>query len=110
MTATQPFAGNDTLATLTLLPPAAPPLAVQVPGTAPLPFETLLRGRGLNPLADRLVAATAQADAAMGAADPHQAAGVRAAAQALAALGTLVQDELAPALDERMGFSDADGD
>jgi uncharacterized protein len=81
-----------------------------VPGGAPVPFETLLRGRGLNPLADRLVAATSRADAALQGLQPAATERVRDAAAALGELTRLAQDELAPALGVRIGFSDADGD
>lgn len=79
-------------------------------GGAPLPFETLLRGRGLNPLADRLVSAISNADLALQGLGSEAAAPVRAAAAALGELTRLVQDELAPAVGVRLGFSDADGD
>jgi uncharacterized protein len=81
-----------------------------VAGDAAVPFETLLRGRGLNPLADRLVAATARADAALQGLEPAAPDRVREAAAALGELSKLAQDELAPALGVRIGFSDADGD
>jgi uncharacterized protein len=81
-----------------------------VAGEAPVPFETLLRGRGLNPLADRLVAATARADAALQGLEPAATDRVRDAAAALGEFTKLAQDELAPALGVRIGFSDADGD
>ena len=84
--------------------------AVPQPGEDFVPFEPLLRGRGLNALADRLVAATQRVDAALDAVDPASADQVRAAASALGALAQLAEDELAPALSVRMGFSDADGD
>ena len=74
-----------------------------------VPFEPLLRGRGLNALADRLVAATQRADVALDAVDPVSADRVRAAASALGELAQFTEDELAPALSVRMGFSDADG-
>jgi uncharacterized protein len=83
---------------------------VPAPGEAMVPFETLLRGRGLNPLADRLVAAATKADRAMQGLKPDNVRRVKAAAAALGELATLAQDQLAPALDVRMGFSDADGD
>jgi uncharacterized protein len=83
---------------------------VPVPGEAMVPFETLLRGRGLNPLADRLVAATTKADRALQGLRPDNVPRVKAAAAALGELAALAQDELALALDVRMGFSDADGD
>ena len=90
-------------------------LAVFAPGAVPgvglVPLETLLRGRGLNPLADRLVQAGAAAGVAVEAAGG--AAGVapmQRAARALAALKHLAEADLAPALDVAVGFSDADGD
>ncbi len=86
------------------------PRAVPVPGEAPVPFETLLRGRGLNPLADRLVAATTQADGLLQGLQPTAIDRVRDAAAALGELAKLAQDDLAPALGVRLGFSDADGD
>ena len=81
-----------------------------VPGQAPVPFETMLRGLGLNPLADRVVESAAKADAVLRGLDPRDTARVRDAAAALGNLGALVQDEVATALNVRIGFSDADGD
>ena len=75
-----------------------------------IPFETWLRSRGANELADKLVQSTAQADQAMVAASPQDAASVQAATLALASLTRLAQDQLAPALSVSLGFSDADGD
>jgi len=83
---------------------------VPAPGKAFVAFEPLLRGRGLNALADRLVAATQRVDAAFEAIDSGSPEQVRAAASALGALAQFAQDELAPALSVKMGFSDADGD
>jgi predicted lipoprotein len=83
---------------------------VPVPGEASVPFETLLRGRGRNDLADRLVAATARVDTAFETLSPQRADSVQVAAAALGELARLGQDELAPALAVRIGFSDADGD
>ena len=94
-------------------------LAVFAPGAVPgvglVPLETLLRGRGLNPLADRLVQAGAAAGAAVDAAGadasgPAGAAALQRAARALATLKHLAEADLAPALDVAVGFSDADGD
>lgn len=83
--------------------------AAPVPGAALAPWETVLRGQGLNPLADRLRRAALRVDAPLqdGARSP---AALRDAARQLAALKTLAEAELAPALDVRVGFSDADGD
>lgn len=83
---------------------AAPP-----PGAGLAPWETVLRGQGLNPLADRLRQAALRVDAALrdGGRSP---AALRQAARQLAALKALAEAELAPALDVRVGFSDADGD
>lgn len=83
------------------------------PGTDLVPLESYLRGRGLNPLADRLaaqVAQVAQASRLAALARPQQRPGVLAFARALAALKRLAEAELAPALDVHIGFSDADGD
>ena len=86
------------------------PQPVPVPGAALVPLETLLRGKGLNPLADRLVAAGRKAERGMRLARPDQPATVRAAAAALGELVTLAQSDIAPALTVSLGFSDADGD
>jgi hypothetical protein len=75
-----------------------------------IPFETWLRSRGANTLADQLVQATGVADAAMAAATPAQPDRVRAAAAALADVTHLVQGDVAQMLNVSMGFSDADGD
>jgi len=83
---------------------------VPQPGKDFVPFEPLLRGRGLNALADRLVAATQRVEAAFEAIEPSSRKKVLAAAAALGELAQFAQDELAPALEVRMGFSDADGD
>ena len=85
--------------------PLAPP-----PGRGAVPLESFLRGRGLNEPADRLAAATRAGGAALRAAAGGRAPAMRAASQALAALGALAEGEIAPALDVRVGFSDADGD
>lgn len=79
------------------------------PGQDRVPFETILRGRGLNPLADRLRAAALAADTALAPAEPD-AGRLERAARRLASLRSLAEAELAPALDVRVGFSDADGD
>lgn len=75
------------------------------PGAGLVPIETLLRGRGLNPLADRLHAAAEPVGAALA-----RPGGLPTAAQRLARLHALAEADIAPALDVRLGFSDADGD
>ena len=80
------------------------------PGTALIPLETLLRGQGLNPLADKLHEAAKAVDQALEAALDNTPDSLQATGRALAALHTLVNEEVAPALDVRIGFSDADGD
>jgi uncharacterized protein len=77
---------------------------------APVALEPFLRGRGLNPLADRVRQASLRAAAAMAAASPANAARLPAAEQALAALEQVLGGEVAPALEVTIGFSDADGD
>lgn len=84
--------------------------SVPQPGSALLTLETYMRGRGLNALAERWVATVRKADAAVAAARPDAGASVQAAANAVAGLKQLAEAELAPALNIRIGFSDADGD
>lgn len=98
------------LRTLAVLPADA---AMPVPGEALVPLETYLRGRGLNPLADRLLKATQSVDAALAPLEPTRSgsgASVQQAARELAALKRLAEAEIAPALEVSIGFSDADGD
>lgn len=80
------------------------------PGAGLVPFETYLRGLGLTPRADALRTAVWRCDAALDALDPTQHDRVQAATAALATLRRLVEDEVAPALNVSVGFSDADGD
>lgn len=84
--------------------------AVPQPGTDLVTLETYMRGRGLNALADRWAGTVAKADAAVAAAQPGSADSVAAAADAVGGLKQLAEAELAPALNIRIGFSDADGD
>ncbi len=77
---------------------------------APVALEPFLRGRGMNPLADRVHQASLRAAAAMAGASPAGAAKLPAAELALAALERVVGGEVAPALEVTIGFSDADGD
>ncbi len=88
----------------------AGPGAAPAPGAGLLPFETYLRGRGLNPLADTLRARVADADARIAGLQPGERAHVLDAAAALGALKQWAESELAPALQVSIGFSDADGD
>jgi uncharacterized protein len=76
-------------------------------GEGLVPLETYLRGKGLNPLADRLRASALQAGGGLGTTAPAR---LQDSARRLAALKTLAETEVAPALDVRLGFSDADGD
>jgi predicted lipoprotein len=84
--------------------------AAPVPGEGLAPLETYLRGRGLNPLADRWAATVVSTDRAIAAATPGDAASVLAAAKSVASLKRLAEADLAPALEVNLGFSDADGD
>ena len=98
------------LSTVTQQPTQAP---TPIPGEALVPLETYLRGKGLNPLADKLHQAAQKVDASMA---QVQKAGVKGkpaiqqAARDLAALKFLAESEVAPALQVSIGFSDADGD
>ena len=80
------------------------------PGAGLVPLEPYLRGKGLNPLADKLVAAMRRSGLGLAAARNNDPARLRVAAQELGDLKTFVEGEVAPALDVRLGFSDADGD
>ena len=77
---------------------------------APVALEPFLRGRGMNPLADRVRQSGARAVAAMSRAAPSRAASLPAAEQALSALERVLGDDVAPSLQVTIGFSDADGD
>lgn len=88
------------------LSPDAPP----APGTAPVPIETYLRGRGEWALADRWRQAVDHADGAMARLQHTTAADVQATANALKPLTNLMQNEVAPALSVSIGFSSKDGD
>ncbi len=84
-----------------------------LPGEALVPLETYLRGRGLNPLADKLQKAVEQVDAAMALvtrSGTTDKAAIHQAARSLATLKFLAESEVAPALQVNIGFSDADGD
>lgn len=87
--------------------------AVPTPGEALVPLEMYLRGKGLNPLADKLHQATGKADASMAQvqkAGIKNKAAIQQTARDLAALKFLAESEVAPALQVSIGFSDADGD
>lgn len=73
-------------------------------------IETELRRRGQIPVAEALVVATKKADMAMQGLQTNDASRVLEAGRELAALKQLMEDRVAPALDVRIGFSDADGD
>jgi predicted lipoprotein len=98
------------LRSLTTLPANA---GIPAPGEALVPLEMYLRGKGLNPLADKLRAATDKADASMAQVQRSgikDKAAIQQTAKDLAALKFLAESEVAPALQVSIGFSDADGD
>lgn len=80
------------------------------PGEGLVPLESWLRGRGRNREADALRSSALAADAKLQGLSPAKPVPVLAAAKALEALKRLVQEQVAPALDLSLGFSDADGD
>jgi len=88
--------------------------ATPVPGEALVPLEMYLRGKGLNPLADKLHQAADKVDASMAqvqkAGLKNGKAAIQQTARDLAALKFLAESEVAPALQVSIGFSDADGD
>ena len=98
------------LRSVTALPARA---ATPAPGEALVPLEMYLRGKGLNPLADKLHHATGKVDASMAQvqkAGVQNKAAIQQTAKDLAALKFLAESEVAPALQVSIGFSDADGD
>ena len=98
------------LRSVTALPAGA---AIPAPGEALVPLEMYLRGKGLNPLADKLRQATGKVDASMAQVQKsglQNKAAIQQTAKDLAALKFLAESEVAPALQVSIGFSDADGD
>jgi uncharacterized protein len=83
---------------------------VPVRGQALVPIETFLRGRGLNSLADRLRTSVRAAEFAMQRASVDWPGPMIRAAHAVQAVARLAEAEIAPRLEVRVGFSDADGD
>jgi hypothetical protein len=84
--------------------------AAPAPGEGLVPLETYLRGRGLNPLADKLDDAMGSAGRALRTASPANPSRVGSAAAAIGRAKQLAEAEVAPALDVQLGFSDSDGD
>ncbi len=98
------------LRSVTTLPAGA---EVPVGGAALVPLEMYLRGKGLNPLADKLRQATDKVDTSMAHLQQsglQNKAAIQQVAKDLAALKFLAESEVAPALQVSIGFSDADGD
>lgn len=86
---------------------AAEPVA---PGAGVVVLETFLRSRGALEIADRFRAGVLETDRKMAAIDPANEATLTAASAALDRIKRLVEADAAPALQVRIGFSDADGD
>ncbi|MCD2511786.1 imelysin family protein [Comamonas endophytica] len=84
--------------------------AVPVPGKDIVPIELYLRGRGLNDLAQQWVDAVQAADQAMAQLASTDSEAVLKAVRALNQVKQQMQDQVAPALEVNIGFSDADGD
>jgi predicted lipoprotein len=87
-----------------------PAAAAPAPGEGLVPVETWLRGRGLLAEADALAAAVDGADASLRGLRPGETARLAVAARALAGVKQVLEERVAPALQVRIGFSDADGD
>lgn len=110
------LAGNGTAASWAAQWEAISAVAIarsaQIPeaGTALVPLETYLRGRGLNPLASQLRQIVLQADQRMMGLAPGSPERLLTATRELAALKRFTEAKLAPALQVNIGFSDADGD
>lgn len=82
---------------------------VPAPGQGLVSLAIYLRGKGLNPLADKLIAQVRLTDQALRQTLQGNE-GEALAARRLAELKALVENEVTPVLDIRVGFSDADGD
>ncbi|KRB84027.1 imelysin family protein [Noviherbaspirillum sp. Root189] len=80
------------------------------PGQALIPMELYLRGRGHAALAQRWQQAFGQAGTAMQGLSPNTQSRLLPAAKRLATIKRMAEDEIAPALNVSIGFSDADGD
>lgn len=87
-------------------------LAIYEPGAAdaPVSIEAYLRGRGLNPLADRLRGSVQRSALALHAASPARPPSLAGAGRALGSMKRLLEGEVAPALEVSIGFTDSDGD
>ena len=82
------------------------------PGHGLVPLEGYLRGQGLNPVANALLVATQRSNLRMQKITGGNAPGrplVPNAARSLPKLKQVAERQVAPSLDIRMGFSDADG-
>ncbi|RZJ14012.1 MAG: hypothetical protein EON50_07685 [Acidovorax sp.] len=98
------------LRSVTTLPASAD---IPAAGEALVPLEMYLRGKGLNPLADKLRQATDKVHTSMAQVQKsglQNKAAIQQTAKDLAALKFLAESEVAPALQVSIGFSDADGD
>jgi uncharacterized protein len=83
------------------------------PGQNLISLESYLRSKGHNPQADALVKAVERADGLvhkLNSRSKLDTAQVLQTARALAAVKTVVAQQVAPALEITLGFSDADGD
>jgi len=84
--------------------------AIPAPGADLVPLEMYLRGRGLNPLSNKLAQNAAQVTQQITSLKPGDNPRTLAATRSLSATKRLAEAELAPALEINIGFSDADGD
>ena len=90
------------------LPPGAPPPAA---GSALVPMEALLMGRGQLALAQKWGETLDQVTASMEKLNPRSSEReLLAVTKSMQAVTVLFQNEVAAALDVPLGFSDADGD
>lgn len=97
----------ETLRLFARLPPSQQPPA---PGEGLVTLDVALLARGQGGLAQRWRERIARTDTAMRGLKPGQPTRLEAAARELGATRRLAQEAVAPALDVRLGFSDADGD
>jgi predicted lipoprotein len=84
--------------------------ALQRLAVGPVSLASILRQRGKDATADALAQAIRQADADLQGLTISDAPRIFAAAQQLAALKRLLENDVAPSLGVNIGFSDSDGD
>ena len=90
--------------------PAAASAAPKTPGSGLASLESYMRGLGRDEPANKLAQSVAKADKAMRTLSPTNKAGVATIARSIADVKKVAENDVAPAMEVTIGFSDADGD